>query len=108
MEKDSEFPDLFDYMYNNFYTTNKLLETKVIWRFFYASEKSYKCILLQGTLPSCFISLVIEENSLFVEEFLDKLIKLNYPKDQIFLHATIQNPSKFDLVKGTLEAQGYK
>ncbi len=54
------------------------------------------------------MSLIIEEKSLFLEEFFDNLEALQYPPDRLILHVTIQNEGKTDFVKKRINSQNYK
>ena len=55
-----------------------------------------------------FLSLVIEEKSLFLEEFFDNLEALQYSPDRLILHVTMQSRDKTDFVKKRINSQKYK
>ena len=49
--------------------------------------------------PNVMLALIVGKSPLFLPEFLQKVYDLDYPKDHLFIHVTIQNATKYHYVK---------
>ena len=49
--------------------------------------------------PNVMLALIVGKRPLFLPEFLQKVYDLDYPKDHLFIHVTIQNATKYHYVK---------
>ena len=56
------------------------------------------------------LALIVGKSPLFLPEFLQKIYNLDYPKDHLFIHVTIQNATKYHYVKEVMSkwTQEYK
>ena len=50
------------------------------------------------------IAITFDKNALFLQEFLQSLENLDYPKEKIYLHLTVQNATKYDLIKSSIKS----
>ena len=50
------------------------------------------------------LALVIGPQPLFLPEFLQKIHNIDYPKNQLFLHVTVQNATKYYYVKEVINS----
>ena len=60
--------------------------------------------------PNVMLALIVGKSPLFLPEFLQKVYNLDYPKDHLFIHVTIQNATKYHYVKEVMSIwkQEYK
>ena len=50
------------------------------------------------------IAVTFGKDFLFLSEFLQTLENLDYPKEHICLHITVQNSTKYDFIKSTINS----
>ena len=61
-------------------------------------------------VPNVMLALIVGKSPLFLQEFFQKVYDLDYPKDHLFIHVTIQNATKYHYVKEVMSnwKQEYK
>ena len=72
-----------------------VLKNQTKFEYFFISDENTKDVMIAVTFGKDF---------LFLPEFLQTLENLDYPKEHICLHITVQNSTKYDFIKSTINS----
>ncbi len=71
----------------------------------YANFVQLKPVLQEKSLPIVMLAITVEDKSLFLEEFFEKILALDYPNDKTLVEVIVQDEDKVDFVKDALKSR---